>query len=675
MPLRRTILAVCLAVGMPVLAAANTVGAGVDHTVVVKPDGSVWSWGDNTYAQLGDGTLTSRTVPGPVNTITDAVAVAVGGWHTLVLRSDGSVWAWGYNANGQLGDGTLTQRTEPVAVSGLSNVIAIAAGSEHSVALTSGGQVWTWGRNTNGQLGDGSTTRSSQPVLISVLTSMTAVGAGANHTLAVKSDGTVRSWGLNTNGQLGDSSTTQRTAPVTVSGVTGAIAAAGGTSHSLILKSDGTVRAMGLNTSGQIGDATNSQRTSSVAVNSITTVASIAAGSFSSYARKSDGTVWAWGHNGSGRLGDGTTTNRNAAVQVSALSGIGFLSAGTDFALAVSSSGVVSSWGVNGSGQLGDGSKAARSIPVAISGANYDWKVGIPVFSVAAGSYTAEKTVVISCGTPDATIHYTLDGTEPSESDASLVSGSSVHIDQSITLKARAYKTGSLHSDIAEATYSLGVAALAFSPGHGTYTSAQTVSISTSTPGVTIRYSIDGSMPSESSPVYTGPLSISTTTTLQAIGYRANWSPSALKSGTFTMNFATLVAPSFSPAPGTYTNDVALVLTAQTDATIRYVYAPQNVTGSSTAYSAPIALSGATTVNASGTTPTTRPALRLPLRTRSSSPPQACPTSAAATQPATSSRSRLKRTGPPFATRSMARTRLQAIQLYRPQASSSATSP
>src|SRR5690349_4544615 len=82
------------------------VAAGVDHSLVVRLDGTVWAAGDNSDGQLGDGTTVSRHVPVRVRGLRGAVAVAAGTGHSLALRHDGSVWAWGNNAFGQLGDGT-----------------------------------------------------------------------------------------------------------------------------------------------------------------------------------------------------------------------------------------------------------------------------------------------------------------------------------------------------------------------------------------------------------------------------------------------------------------------------------------------------------------------------------------------------------------------------------------
>ena len=103
-----------------------------------------------------------------VLTVTDVLSASTtpqiaGKEHTISLKSDGTVWTWGDNAEGQLGDGTTTDRTTPVQASGLSNVIGIAGGFYHSVALKSDGTVWAWGNNHFGRLGDGTTTDKHYP--------------------------------------------------------------------------------------------------------------------------------------------------------------------------------------------------------------------------------------------------------------------------------------------------------------------------------------------------------------------------------------------------------------------------------------------------------------------------------------------------------------------------------
>ncbi len=138
------LLSACLAfAGASQLNATQSyVVSGLNHSLALKPDGTLWSWGYNNYGQLGNGGTGEQWSPGQVVGISNVVAAAGGTSHSLAVKADGTVWAWGYNAYGQLGDGTTTQRNTPVQVSGLTNVVGVAAGWGHSVALKSDGTVW-----------------------------------------------------------------------------------------------------------------------------------------------------------------------------------------------------------------------------------------------------------------------------------------------------------------------------------------------------------------------------------------------------------------------------------------------------------------------------------------------------------------------------------------------------
>src|SRR5690606_25568531 len=84
--------------------------------------GSIFTWGNNEYGQLGDGTTTDRSSPVAVSMSgvlngKNITQVSAGGEHTIALSIDGSIFAWGNNEYGQLGDETTTLRLLPVAVS------------------------------------------------------------------------------------------------------------------------------------------------------------------------------------------------------------------------------------------------------------------------------------------------------------------------------------------------------------------------------------------------------------------------------------------------------------------------------------------------------------------------------------------------------------------------------
>ena len=185
------------------LSGVAAIAAGGRHTVVLKNDGTVWAWGNNSDGQLGDGTAINRKTPVQVSGLGGVTTAAAGSSYTVVLKNDGTVWAWGYNNSGQLGDGTTTNRKTPVQASGLGGVTAIAAGG-HTVALKNDGTVWAWGYNNSGQLGDGTTTNRKTPVQVGGLSGIAAIASGNEHTVALKNDGTVWTWGDNYDGQLGN---------------------------------------------------------------------------------------------------------------------------------------------------------------------------------------------------------------------------------------------------------------------------------------------------------------------------------------------------------------------------------------------------------------------------------------------------------------------------------------
>ncbi len=306
----------------------DAVAAGGFHSLVLS-GGTVSSWGLGHVGQLGRGSTASASTPGPVaGGLAGVTAVAAGMYHSLALRGDGTVWTWGWNLYGQLGDGTTVDRSLPVQVVGLTNVVAIAAGGLHNLALKGDGTVWAWGFNGLGELGTPTPVQATAAQKVPALAGATAIGAGAYHSLAVLPGGVVATWGYNVWGQLGDGTTTNRSTPSGVPGLIGVVAVAGGVGHSLALGADGLVRSWGLGSTGQLGRPVVAQSASPAVVPGLTGATGVVAGGYHSLAVRSAGALSAWGWNGLGQVGDGTTIDRVAPVTVTGITGAYTTSAG-----------------------------------------------------------------------------------------------------------------------------------------------------------------------------------------------------------------------------------------------------------------------------------------------------------------------------------------------------------
>ena len=341
---------------------------------ILKNDGSVWCWGDNTNGQLGDGTNVARLAPTRVALPSGVTAASVvsGEAHTCILSTEGTVWCWGLNGTYQLGVGTddsnvpvnpvvqMTVQPMPSAppTTVTVTVTALSAGGKHTCAVADK-LVYCWGENSDGECGLDPQANDDvkTPALVTDLEGITALSIGDEFSCALKDDKSVWCWGANANGELGNGSTVPTFKPEKAS-ISSVAQIAAGDEHACSVKDDGSVFCWGYGQSGAIGNRSTMDQPSPVAVTTATAVAS-AGESFHTCATQIDGTLLCWGENDAAQLGAGRDEPNVLAPVVVNLVTIQEVALGGKHTCAVTLDGALWCWGANDVGQLGLGTKGA----------------------------------------------------------------------------------------------------------------------------------------------------------------------------------------------------------------------------------------------------------------------------------------------------------------------------
>ena len=191
--------------------------SGGYHTAAIKTDGTLWSWGNGSLAQLGINGNTNRSTP--VTTFTGGnnwKQVSCGNFHTAAIKTDGTLWTWGFGDQGQHGNTQITNRSTPVTTfAGGTNWKQVSCGRENTVAIKTDGTLWSWGRNyfngDNNNVGN----KSTPVTTFAGGTNWKQVNFSFYNIIAIKTDGTLWTWGQNDDGQLGNASISGSATPIT----------------------------------------------------------------------------------------------------------------------------------------------------------------------------------------------------------------------------------------------------------------------------------------------------------------------------------------------------------------------------------------------------------------------------------------------------------------------------
>ena len=213
-----------------------------------------------------------------------------------------------------------------------------------------------------------------------------------------------------------------------------------------------------------------------------------------------------------------------------------------------------------------------------------EYQIAKPYFNPEGGMYFSPQTVEIKCSVAGVTFRYTLDGSEPTTT--SELYSAPLSVSAATTIKTRAYRNKMKPSEIATASYTFSVAALFITPLSGTFTEPRTVTITALTAGTVIKYTTDGTDPTENSTTYTAPFIADGNMTLKAKGFIEGWTSSETKTVIYAFNVS---KPTLSSAAGTYSAEFNLTInTITAGADIRYTTDGSEPAEASTLYSEPI---------------------------------------------------------------------------------------
>lgn len=298
------------------IATSNSDGYALTST------GDVYSWGVNSFGELGDGQLTpydtkAVKVDFPTGVTITSLPNPMPFDAGLAIDSAGHVWGWGFNGADDLClSGLVHSRPQQLPLSDVTQ----ATGARTHALFDSGGIVYACGSGDAGELGNGSTASTTTPTPVVGLpsgikvTTLTSSWEGSGALLA---NGDYYNWGYNQAGQLGNGSTTNSAVPVKVelpNQVRQVFQGGSGPKNgqTVAILGDGDVWAWGNNDRGQLGIGTqvDSDVPVSVHVPKGVTFVKVNSGGYASYAIDSTGQLWAWGDNKAGQLGTGSVPHR-----------------------------------------------------------------------------------------------------------------------------------------------------------------------------------------------------------------------------------------------------------------------------------------------------------------------------------------------------------------------------
>jgi alpha-tubulin suppressor-like RCC1 family protein len=307
-------------------------------------NGDVYSWGTNTYGQLGQGHTNTVYTPTKITALSNIASITLSqanGTHpgyvtAFFLTTSGVAYACGFNAYGQCGNGNTSNLNTPTMLTGSTGWKNISVGCNYYTschAITATDTAVSWGYNLHGTLGQGNLTPWTSFNAVSGLTNVSKIvcqgdaSYGSIVTYWLLTNGQVWAAGYNRFGELGlGTASTDISTPARITtnlpAISDIVCNGGNGPHTIALvTSDGSLRSWGQTTYGQTGQNTTTNVTPAASMVPVTVSISgspviskiwaSGTGSYGiSYAQDSTGKIWSCGYNAYGQLAVGNAVNQ-----------------------------------------------------------------------------------------------------------------------------------------------------------------------------------------------------------------------------------------------------------------------------------------------------------------------------------------------------------------------------
>ncbi|MBF0197612.1 MAG: hypothetical protein HQL32_07870, partial [Planctomycetes bacterium] len=180
------------------------VSSGASHSAALKMNGDLYVWGQNQFGQCGLGHTNSVSSPTLLSIGEPGKKVSLGAYSSYVVGFSGNIYSFGRNNSGELGTGiTNAYESTPGGFDFAEPVMEISAGADYCSAITAEGNLWLWGSNGYGQIAKGNGASYDSPQLLGSDNDWVKVSCGDFHVLALKENGDLYAWGKDTHDAVG----------------------------------------------------------------------------------------------------------------------------------------------------------------------------------------------------------------------------------------------------------------------------------------------------------------------------------------------------------------------------------------------------------------------------------------------------------------------------------------